>query len=127
MAIDVGTFKGEAPRIAPRLLPNDMGQYSGNARLLSGNLESWKAFNTATTQTINANTLSIYYLDDQLWLTWNRTPGSIGTGVIKIWEASQATPFYDGTVGSLTSPTSTDTNDHHTHRHTDIEMYFRGT
>jgi hypothetical protein len=73
VAIDVGTFKGEAPRIAPRLLPNDMGQYSGNARLLSGNLESWKDFTTSTTQTINANPLTIYYLNDQAWLTWNTT------------------------------------------------------
>ena len=39
MAIDVSDFKGEAPRIAPRLLPNDMAQNSANARLLSGNLE----------------------------------------------------------------------------------------
>ena len=78
MAIDVGTFKGEAPRIAPRLLPNDMGQYSGNARLLSGNLESWKYFNEATTQAINTNPLSIYFLDDQLWLTWNKV-GIIST------------------------------------------------
>jgi len=73
VAIDVGTFKGEAPRIAPRLLPNDMGQNSANARLISGNLESWKNFSTVTSQGIVTNPVTIYYLADQVWLTWNAT------------------------------------------------------
>jgi hypothetical protein len=73
MALDVGTFKGEAPRIAPRLLPNDMGQLSTNARLISGNLEAWKDFTSSTTQQIQPNPITIYYLDDQLWLTWGGT------------------------------------------------------
>lgn len=71
MRIDVSSFKGEAPRVAPRLLPNDMGQATSNPRLISGNLEAWKAFaNGQAGQAIAPNPISIFYMNDQLWLTW---------------------------------------------------------
>lgn len=35
-------FRGVAPRIAPRLLPDEIGQLATNAKLLDGNLTGWK-------------------------------------------------------------------------------------
>lgn len=40
--ISLKTFKGEAPRVARRALPDNMSTSAVNARLLSGNLEAWK-------------------------------------------------------------------------------------
>lgn len=42
MRIRIANFKGRAPRIAPRLLPDGMAQIATVPRLLSGNLEAWK-------------------------------------------------------------------------------------
>ncbi len=72
MPIDVQGFKGEAPRIAPHLLPIQFGQNSENARLLSGNIESWNGFLNSTAQVITSQPVTIYYLDDQVWLSWNQ-------------------------------------------------------
>lgn len=72
MAIDVKHFKGEAPRIAPRLLPDDMAQNSANARLISGSLESWKGFYQPSAQALVTGSWTIYYMNDQLWLSWAR-------------------------------------------------------
>ena len=90
MAIDVQSFKGEAPRIAPRLIPNDWSQLASNPRLISGNLESWYGFLNATAQAINSNPQTIYYLNDQLWLTWNITPPAIEADVAKMAIAGDA-------------------------------------
>lgn len=42
MKIGTPTFRGMAPRISPRLLPDVAAQQATNARLLTGDLEAWK-------------------------------------------------------------------------------------
>lgn len=45
MKISVGPqgFRGEAPRVAPRLLPETMAQAAVMTKLLRGSLSGWRA------------------------------------------------------------------------------------
>ena len=102
MTIDVSDFKGEAPRLAPRSLPNQMGQNSENARLLSGDVDTWYGFSESTTQPIVVDPLTIYYLAEEVWLTFNSTPNAGGNVFQKLWESNLGTPFWVPTVGDPT-------------------------
>ena len=65
----VTSFRGEAPRVTPRGLPDNAATDATNARLLTGDLTAWKQF--ALTQGL-ANTgavETIYKLND-VWLSW---------------------------------------------------------
>ncbi len=97
MTIDVSDFKGEAPRLAPRSLPNQMGQNSENARLLSGDVDAWYGFSESTAQPIVVDPLTIYYLAEEVWLTFNTAQVSPSGNVSKLWEEALGTPFWDGT------------------------------
>ncbi len=104
MQIDVSTFRGEAPKMAPRLLPNEMAKLANNSRLLSGDLGTWYGFVESTTQTIASTPATIYYLDDQLWLSfYSNAPVSL-TNLYYVTDPSL--PFYTG--GSLGNYTSAD-------------------
>jgi hypothetical protein len=84
--IDVARFKGEAPRVAPRLLPNEMGQATENSRLISGNLESWGGFaNGQAGQVIVSVPVTIWYMNDQLWLSWSQPVASLPSGLVEKW------------------------------------------
>ena len=102
MQIDVPSFKGEAPKLAPKALPIDMSQNSANSRLLSTELGTWNGFVSSTTQALLPGALSIYYLDDQLWLTFAPVGGG-GAGptaaLTNIWNsAPSALPFGTGNL-----------------------------
>jgi hypothetical protein len=92
MAVNVEIFKGEVPRIARRLLGNEMAELANNPRLLSGNLESWKGFDEATTQQIAVDPITIYYQDDQLWLTWG---GASAVKLLMHFDNVGSTDFID--------------------------------
>jgi hypothetical protein len=84
--LDVNQFKGEAPRIAPRLLPSAMGQNSENARVISGNLEAWAGFADGQAgQVIVSVPVTIWYMNDQLWLSWSQPTSLSATGLSQAW------------------------------------------
>lgn len=67
----IESFRGEAPRVTPRALPDNAAQAAVNAQLFTGDLKAWRQF--ATTKGL-ANSGSgpvrtIYLLNDQ-WLSW---------------------------------------------------------
>ncbi|HQZ36625.1 MAG TPA: hypothetical protein PK020_19505 [Ilumatobacteraceae bacterium] len=67
----IESFRGEAPRVTPRALPDNAAQEAVNAQLFTGDLKAWRQF--ATTKGL-ANSGSgpvrtIYLLNDQ-WLSW---------------------------------------------------------
>lgn len=81
MRLSVNTFRGEAPRISPRSLPEGMAQQAINCRLLSGDLESWRNFGTEIALSKTAPIVTIYKLGD-FWLEW--TQSELDAGAVEI-------------------------------------------
>lgn len=81
MRISINSFRGEAPRISPRLLPEGMAQQAINCRLLSGDLEAWKNFATELALSKAAPINTIYKLGDY-WLEW--TQSELDAGAVEI-------------------------------------------
>lgn len=81
MKISIAQFRGEAPRISPRLLPEGMAQQAINCRLLSGDLEAWKNFATEQALSKAAPINTIYKLGDY-WLEW--TQSELDAGAVEI-------------------------------------------
>jgi hypothetical protein len=65
--ITIDSFRGEAPRLTPRALPPNAAQVAINARLQSGDLESWRGMLETASLANDART--IYLLNDA-WLSW---------------------------------------------------------
>lgn len=70
MKLQVQSFRGEAPRVTPRGLPENAAQAAVNCRMQTGDLESWRQFvpeqalaNTGPVQTI--------YKLNGAWLSWD--------------------------------------------------------
>lgn len=80
MKVSIDTFRGEAPRVSPRLLPENGAQDATNARLVSGDLEAWRQFfeieRLGHTETID----TIYKLNGA-WLSW-ATQVDVARGII---------------------------------------------
>lgn len=70
MRIAIDSFRGEAPRLTPRALPENAAQQAVNARLLSGDLEAWRQFLEIKALSTSAPIRSIYLLDDA-WLSFD--------------------------------------------------------
>lgn len=70
MRIGANSFRGEAPRLTPRELPENAAQSAVNARLQSGDLESWRQFVLAKSLANPDDVETIYLLNDQ-WLSWS--------------------------------------------------------
>lgn len=71
MAASTSSFRGEAPRITSRELPNNASTKAINARLQSGDLETWRAFAQTKQLDRSADIRTIYLLARQYWLSWN--------------------------------------------------------
>lgn len=67
MRIAIESFRGEAPRLTPRALPDNAAQVAINSRLQSGDLETWRGF--LETKTLQNNAVTIYRLNGE-WLSW---------------------------------------------------------
>jgi hypothetical protein len=67
MRIAVESFRGEAPRLTPRALPDNAAQVAINTRLQSGDLETWRGF--LETKALQNAAATIYLLNDE-WLSW---------------------------------------------------------
>lgn len=65
--ITIDSFRGEVPRLTARALPPNAAQVAINARLQSGDLESWRGMLETASLANDAQT--IYLLDDA-WLSW---------------------------------------------------------
>jgi len=67
----IESFRGEAPRVTPRALPDNAAQAAVNAQLFTGDLKAWRQF--ATTKGLanggSGPVRTIYLLNDQ-WLSW---------------------------------------------------------
>lgn len=69
MRIVIDSFRGEAPRVSPRLLPPNAAQDATNARLQSGDLEPWRQF-ALTRELDNPGAVETIYLLNDVWLSW---------------------------------------------------------
>jgi len=70
MKLLVNSFRGEVPLLTPRALPDNAAQLAINARLQTGDLESWRQFLLTKTLANTGPVQTIYKLDD-VWLAWN--------------------------------------------------------
>lgn len=71
MKLTVSLFKGRAPRISPRALPDGFAQIAANARLLSGDLESWNIpLLVQALVTKVAGAVNSIFLLSTFWLNW---------------------------------------------------------
>lgn len=69
MRIEQIAWRGEVPRITPRALPANAAQDATNARLQSGDLETWRQYAAAHTLAMSAPVDTIYLLNGA-WLSW---------------------------------------------------------
>jgi hypothetical protein len=86
MKISVSQFRGEAPRISPRALPEGFGQSAVNCRLLSGDLEAWRNFKPETTL-CKTNVVSVYPLrsgSTLYWLEWSQSELDTGAYTVHV-------------------------------------------
>lgn len=70
------TFGGQAPKVYPRLLPEDMAQVAVNCRFDSGRLEPWRSNLAATispvgSYSISSNTQTLFKYSDSIWIGSN--------------------------------------------------------
>jgi hypothetical protein len=65
----IESFRGEAPRVTPRALPDNAAQDATNASLLTGDLRSWRQFAT-TIGLANVGLVNTIYLLNDKWLSW---------------------------------------------------------
>ncbi len=70
MRIGIDSFRGEAPRLTPRALPENGAQDATNARLLSGDLEAWRQFAEEQVLENTGPVQTIYKLND-IWMSWD--------------------------------------------------------
>jgi hypothetical protein len=67
--VETTSYRGEAPRITPRALPDNAAQDATNARLLSGDLDAWRQFASEQSLATAAPVRTIFKLGDA-WLSW---------------------------------------------------------
>ncbi len=70
MQRSIVSFRGEAPRVTPRALPDNGAQDATNAKLLTGDLRAWKQF-AMTTGLANPATVQTIFLLNDAWLSWS--------------------------------------------------------
>lgn len=71
MKLSTLSFRGMAPRITPRALPDNASQEAINARLLTGDLEAWKR--PALVEALaNAGVVRSIFPFDDIWLSYTQ-------------------------------------------------------
>ncbi|MEO6146721.1 MAG: hypothetical protein ABIT70_06645 [Sulfuriferula sp.] len=99
-AFALTNFSGITPRIAPRLLADNMAQTANNCKLLSGELRSWKNPLTVNTPSKAGNILSVFRMNNgtnDFWLSWttdvNAVRGPIaGDTTQRVYYTGDGTP-----------------------------------
>lgn len=69
MRIAQTSWRGEAPRLTPRALPENAAQDATNARLQSGDLQTWRQYAAEHALAMAAPVETIYRLNGA-WLSW---------------------------------------------------------
>lgn len=69
MKITLSNPRGEVPRLASHLLPDNAAQAAVGARLLTGDITAWRQFSSVKTLATPAPVRTIYLLKDK-WLSW---------------------------------------------------------
>lgn len=69
MRIEQTSWRGEAPRLTPRALPQNAAQDATNARLQSGDLQTWRQYAAEHTLVMTPPVETIYRLNGA-WLSW---------------------------------------------------------
>jgi hypothetical protein len=69
MRIAQTSWRGEVPRVTPRGLPDNAAQDATNARLQTGDLETWRQYVSTHVLATPAPVETIYLLND-VWLSW---------------------------------------------------------
>lgn len=87
MKLSLSGFRGEIPRLAKEVLPDQHGESALNARLLSGRLEAWKNFQQVQTLCKSTPINTIYPLRDPAsgtieWLHWRDS--ELGSGAVNV-------------------------------------------
>lgn len=67
----IDSFRGEAPLVTPRALPDNAASSAVNARLLTGDLTAWRQFATTEVLQNTGPVQSIFLLDTGVWLSWD--------------------------------------------------------
>lgn len=70
MRLAIDSFRGEAPRVTPRALPDNAAQAAVNARLLTGDLEAWKQFAEEKELTAEPGAVQTIYKLNGAWMSW---------------------------------------------------------
>lgn len=75
------SFRGEAPRITARAIPDNAAQAAVNARLQSGDLETWRRFAEEKALAYGSGLVETIHLMDGDWLSWQQQV-EVARGVI---------------------------------------------
>lgn len=78
MSISLNTYRGEAPRVSKRALPNDMAQSAINCRLLSGDLEAWQDIKDIFSLVKPGPTNTMALMANKYWLNWSQSEIAAG-------------------------------------------------
>lgn len=65
------SFRGEAPRVTPRALPDNGAQIAMNAKLFTGDLEAFKQFSTAKGLANGSTPVRTIFRLNGAWLSWD--------------------------------------------------------
>lgn len=119
MRIGQDSFRGEAPRITPRALPDNSAQQAINCRLQTGDLESWRQFRLTQALVVPSGTVKTIYLLNDVFLSWTNQV-DVARGVIAgdntfrvyltapdIYATPQWTNYILATTGSEPYPVTT--------------------
>ena len=69
MKVTLSNPRGEEPRLASHLLPDNAAQAAVGTRLLTGDITAWQQFSSVKTLATPAPVRTIYLLKDK-WLSW---------------------------------------------------------
>lgn len=73
MKLSTVSFRGMAPRVTARALPDNASQRAINARLMSGDLEAWKQpLLTKQLTLAGAGPVETIALIDDQWMSWQQ-------------------------------------------------------
>lgn len=110
MKIRNTSYRGMAPRITPRALPEGAAQEAVNCRLKRGDIEPWRQFAQTTTLTGITNPATIFRLKATTWLAFSEqtdiaraaVSGGLDNRVLLTCPALYPTPRYTDFVAATT-------------------------
>lgn len=86
----VDNFKGEAPRIAARSLPDALASATDGPRLLTTNVGPWAGLRSEYTTTKSLPINTIYKLANEFWLEWSQS--ELAAGAVEVDVAKGVVP-----------------------------------